>query len=57
MITNNGKKYWIYYIKRYGIEKFLDKVYVEFDKLEKDYKYNIDSKNKFIKQQDEAIHL
>ena len=26
-IVNQSKKYWIGYIKKYGLEKFLDKTY------------------------------
>lgn len=47
-IVNQSKKYWIGYVKKYGLEKFLDKTYVEFNELEDIINRQDDRENKHI---------
>lgn len=47
-IVNQSKKYWIGYVKKYGLEKFLDKTYEEFNELEDIINQQDDRENKHI---------
>lgn len=47
-IVNQSKKYWIGYVKKYGLEKFLDKTYEEFNELEDIINRQDDRENKHI---------
>ena len=47
-IVNQSKTYWIGYVKKYGLEKFLDKTYEEFNELEDIINQQDDRENKHI---------